>query len=82
MMTTMSDISVRPKRKPSLVLFDMDGVLFDTMPYHADSWYTTAKAYGLEATRMNFISTKGKRGVIRSDICTRDSLVEKQVRLL
>lgn len=62
MMTTMSDISVRPKRKPSLVLFDMDGVLFDTMPYHADSWYATAQTYGLDATRDEFYLYEGQKG--------------------
>ena len=62
MKTTMSDISIRPERKPSLVLFDMDGVLFDTMPYHADSWYTTAKTYGLDATRDEFYLYEGQKG--------------------
>lgn len=62
MMTTMSDTSALPKRKPSLVLFDMDGVLFDTMPYHADSWYATAKNYGLKATREEFYLYEGQKG--------------------
>ncbi|MDO4770714.1 HAD family phosphatase [Porphyromonas sp.] len=51
-----------PKRRPSLVLFDMDGVLFDTMPAHADSWHSTAKAYGLEATREEFYLYEGQKG--------------------
>ncbi|MDR0961178.1 MAG: HAD-IA family hydrolase [Mediterranea sp.] len=29
------------------VLFDMDGVLFNSMPYHAEAWYSTLKNHGL-----------------------------------
>ena len=33
------------------VLFDMDGVLFDSMPYHADAWAQVMKRHGLDLTR-------------------------------
>jgi len=33
------------------VLFDMDGVLFDSMPYHAEAWHKTMKAHGLNLSR-------------------------------
>ena len=30
-------------KKIKLVMFDMDGVLFDSMPYHATSWNKAMK---------------------------------------
>lgn len=33
---------------PEAVLFDMDGVLFDSMRLHNESWQATAAAYDLE----------------------------------
>lgn len=33
------------------VLFDMDGVLFDSMPYHAEAWHKTMKAHGLNLSQ-------------------------------
>ncbi|MDR0796941.1 MAG: HAD-IA family hydrolase [Tannerella sp.] len=36
-----------PKFDLKSVFFDMDGVLFDSMPNHALSWHTVMKAYGL-----------------------------------
>lgn len=51
-----------PKEKPSVVLFDMDGVLFDTMPFHTASWQSTAKCYGLETTRDEFYLYEGQKG--------------------
>ncbi len=35
---------------PKAVLFDMDGVLFDSMPYHASCWSEVSKRYGLPMT--------------------------------
>ena len=29
------------------VLFDMDGVLFNSMPYHAEAWHKVMLAHGL-----------------------------------
>ena len=31
---------------PSVVLFDMDGVLYDSMPNHAVAWQEAMKRYG------------------------------------
>ena len=33
---------------PRAVFFDMDGVLFDSMPAHAKSWETVAKQFGFD----------------------------------
>ena len=33
------------------VLFDMDGVLFNSMPYHAEAWHKVMLAHGLNLSR-------------------------------
>ena len=33
---------------PKAVLFDMDGVIYDSMSNHAVSWHEAMKDYGLE----------------------------------
>ena len=38
------------------VLFDMDGVLFDSMPYHAEAWHKTMKAHG-KRTNLEVVKT-------------------------
>ena len=43
------------------VLFDMDGVLFDSMPYHVRSWKETAAEYHLDAEE-NFYLYEGCTG--------------------
>ena len=35
---------------PKAVLFDMDGVLFDSMPHHANSWAKVCSEFGLHMT--------------------------------
>lgn len=44
------------------VLFDMDGVLYDSMKNHAESWYRTACQYGFTATREEFYLYEGQTG--------------------
>lgn len=44
------------------VLFDMDGVLFDSMPYHAEAWYKTMKAHGLNLSREEAYLHEGRTG--------------------
>ncbi len=44
------------------VLFDMDGVLFDSMPYHADSWHTVMKMHGLDLSREEAYQHEGRTG--------------------
>ncbi len=45
-----------------IFLFDMDGILIDSMPLHARSWLQTAKRYGLDATESDFYLYEGMRG--------------------
>ena len=44
------------------VLFDMDGVLFDSMPYHAEAWNKTMKAHGLNLSREEAYMHEGRTG--------------------
>ena len=39
------------KKKLKAVLFDMDGVLFDSMPYHSKAWHKVMKSHGLTLSR-------------------------------
>lgn len=44
------------------VLFDMDGVLFDSMPYHAEAWHKTMKTHGLNLSREEAYMHEGRTG--------------------
>lgn len=44
------------------VLFDMDGVLFDSMPYHAEAWHKTMKVHGLNLSREEAYMHEGRTG--------------------
>ena len=47
---------------PKAVLFDMDGVLYDSMPNHATSWMAAVKKYGLSMTREEVYMNEGRTG--------------------
>ncbi len=44
------------------VLFDMDGVLFDSMPYHADAWSQVMTEAGFHFTREDVYMNEGRTG--------------------
>lgn len=44
------------------VLFDMDGVLFNSMPYHADAWHTVMERHGLHLSREEAYLHEGRTG--------------------
>ncbi len=44
------------------VLFDMDGVLYDSMPFHVRAWYETAMEHKLDATPNDFYLFEGRTG--------------------
>ena len=44
------------------VLFDMDGVLFDSMPNHAYAWRHAMKEYGLAITQEEVYMNEGRTG--------------------
>ena len=48
------------------VLFDMDGVLFDSMPNHALAWSEGMKKYGLPMTKEEALQECGR--CLRCDV--------------
>ncbi len=48
---------------PKAVLFDMDGVLYDSMPLHAIAWHECMKQFGLLMTEADAYATEGARGI-------------------
>lgn len=48
---------------PKAVLFDMDGVLYDSMPNHAYSWHTAMAEFGMEMSEAEAYKYEGMRGV-------------------
>lgn len=44
------------------VMFDMDGVLFDSMPYHAIAWAKVCNEYGLAMTEEEVYMNEGRTG--------------------
>lgn len=50
-------------REPKVVLFDMDGVLYDSMPNHGIAWQRAMKEFGIHFTLEDSYATEGARGV-------------------
>lgn len=48
---------------PKAVLFDMDGVLYDSMPGHAYSWHTAMAHFNIEMSEEEAYMYEGMRGV-------------------
>lgn len=48
---------------PQCVLFDMDGVLYNSMPNHAVAWHEAMKQFGIHFTADDSYATEGARGV-------------------
>lgn len=48
---------------PKAALFDMDGVLYDSMPNHAYSWHTSMASFGIEMSEADAYAYEGMRGV-------------------
>ena len=48
---------------PKVVLFDMDGVLYDSMPNHGVAWQRAMKEFGIHFTFEDSYATEGARGV-------------------
>ena len=48
---------------PKAVLFDMDGVIYDSMPNHAVSWHEAMQDYGLDMPYSGAYEYEGMRGV-------------------
>ncbi len=48
---------------PRAVLFDMDGVLYNSMPNHAVAWQESMKRFGIHFTAADSYATEGARGI-------------------
>ena len=44
------------------VLFDMDGVLFNSMPYHSEAWHTAMQQFNLDLSREEAYMHEGRTG--------------------
>jgi beta-phosphoglucomutase len=49
--------------KTKAVIFDMDGVITNTMPDHCRAWQAALKEEGIHATREDVYSREGQRGL-------------------
>lgn len=52
------------------VLFDMDGVLFDSMPNHAKSWSKVCKEFGLDLEPVEVFMNEGRTGASTINMLT------------
>ena len=50
------------KRNIKSILFDMDGVLFNSMPYHSEAWHQVMKAHGMHLSREEAYMHEGRTG--------------------
>lgn len=48
---------------PKVVLFDMDGVLYNSMPNHASCWVDSMAEFNIKMTAMDAYKYEGMRGV-------------------
>lgn len=55
-------LSMQPT-SPKVVLFDMDGVLYDSMPNHGIAWQRAMKEFGIHFTVEDSYATEGARGI-------------------
>lgn len=55
---------------PRAVLFDMDGVLFDSMPRHAESWSHVCTDFGLPLSREEVFMHEGRTGEATINLLT------------
>lgn len=55
-------------------LFDMDGVLYDSMPYHAISWHETMKKHGLQFEEKDAYLHEGRKGIMTIKVVSEEQL--------
>lgn len=49
------------KFNPKAVIFDMDGVIIDSMPYHFLAWYEALRPWGIRVNCFDVYSKEGER---------------------
>ena len=47
----------------STLIFDMDGVITDTMPYHYRAWKEIFSQNGISVSRLQVYSREGQKGI-------------------
>ena len=57
-----TETSGLPHIQLKAVLFDMDGVLFNSMPYHTDAWHKVMERHGLHLSREEAYMHEGRTG--------------------
>ncbi len=79
--TILSEAIARYKEKhgfgalcPRAVLFDMDGVLYDSMPNHARSWHLSMAKFGIDMSEADAYRYEGMRGVETIKMIAREQL--------
>ena len=48
---------------PKAALFDLYGVLYDSMPNHAVAWHDSMEKFGIHMTAYDAYATEGVRGI-------------------
>ncbi|MCX5693987.1 MAG: HAD family phosphatase [Candidatus Omnitrophica bacterium] len=49
------------KKRPQAVIFDMDGVIIDSMPYHFIAWYEALRPWGIRVSCFEVYAQEGER---------------------
>jgi beta-phosphoglucomutase len=52
---------LKVKSRFRAIIFDMDGVIVDSMPYHFLAWYEALKPYGIRVSCFDVYSKEGER---------------------
>jgi beta-phosphoglucomutase len=52
---------LKAKSRFKAIIFDMDGVIVDSMPYHFLAWYEALKPYGIRVSCFDVYSKEGER---------------------
>lgn len=51
----------RLRFRPKAIIFDMDGVIVDSMPYHFIAWYEALRPFGVRVSCFDIYSKEGER---------------------
>ena len=54
-------MKIKDLKKYKAVLFDMDGVIVDSMPYHFISWFETLKKYNVTVSPFDIYEKEGEK---------------------
>lgn len=59
----MSAISTKIRLKAKAIIFDMDGVITDTMADHFEAWRSVLRMRGISVTHLDIYRREGQRGI-------------------